>query len=163
MELFALIITIILIFILLGIYINYNFTKNKLKKQLVIQLSYKSKSLTLQNTRNNNELDFISINKTKIENFFDLEELKNDIDYYNKKETILYFHCEKLISKYYTKLLLLDKVYELNENQTIKIKINKNDVLNSDFNENIILKSEKEEINFIINICYNMNNHFIIK
>ena len=58
--------------------------------------------------------------------------------------------------------MLLNKEYKLNENQTIKIKINKNDVLNSDFNENIILKSENEEINFIINICYNMNNHYQI-
>ena len=162
MEVFTLIITFILMLILLKIYMNYNNGKNEPKNQIIFQPSYKYISITLPNESCNNELDDILVKKAKIEKYFDLEELKKDIDCYNKKETNLYFHCEKLISKYYSKLLLLNKEYELNENKIIEIKINKNELLNSDFNEQIILKSEKDEIKFIINICYNMNNHYQI-
>ena len=161
MEFFTLIFTIILMCILLIIYMNYNYRKKNTKKKM-FQPSYKHISINLPNNSYINELDDKSVKKAKLEKYFDLDELKKDIDYYNKKETILYFHCEKLISKYYSKLLLLNKEYELNENKIIEIKINKNELLNSDFNEQIILKSEKEEIKFVINICYNMNNHYQI-
>ena len=104
--------------------------------------------------------DSISKKKKRIENLFDIKDLKRDIENYNKKETILNFHCEQLISKYYSKLLIFNKEYDINENETIEIKVNKIELTKSDFNENIILKSEEEEIKFLINICYNMNNHY---
>ena len=100
--------------------------------------------------------------RKKIENFFGLNELKRSIKDINKKETLLFFHCDKLIHKYYSKLIIFDKEYNLDENIIIKIKVQKDDLFNSDFNTNIILKSNKEEIKFVINISYFMNNHYQI-
>ena len=119
MEFFTLIFTIILMCILLKIYMNYNYRKKNTKKQIMFQPSYKHVSINLPNNSYINELDDKSVKKAQLEKYFDLDELKKDINYYNKKETILYFHCEKLISKYYSKLLLLNKEYELNENKII--------------------------------------------
>ena len=102
------------------------------------------------------------IKKNKIEQYFNLKELKKIIEDYNKKETILYFHCETLVSKYYSKIYIFNEEYDLKENETIKIKVKKFELINSDFTEKIILKSEKGKIDFIINISYNMNNHYQI-
>ena len=55
---------------------------------------------------------------------------------------------------------IFNREYDLNENSTIKIYLNKTSLLNSDIIENVILKSNKEEIEFDISICFNMNNHY---
>ena len=99
--------------------------------------------------------------KKNLEKYFGLKELKKDIEYFNNKETILYFHCEKLVRKYFSSLIVFNKEYIINENDIIRIKVEKIDVLSSDFTEKIILGSEKGvSIDFIINISYNMNNHY---
>ena len=99
--------------------------------------------------------------KKNLEKYFGLKELKKDIEFFNSKETILYFHCEKLVRKYFSALEVFNKVYIINENDTIRIKVEKIDILSSDFTEKIILKSDEgTSINFIINISYNMNNHY---
>ena len=104
----------------------------------------------------------LSLKKKKLEKYFDLKEFKENIEAFNKKETFLIFHCEKLISKYYSKLIIFNTEYNLNENDIIKIKVEKAELMKSDFTENLTLKSEKEEVNFIINIIYHMNNHYQI-
>lgn len=106
--------------------------------------------------------DEISARKNKMKKYFDLKNIKKDIEDFNKKKTLLYFHCEKLISEYYQKLIIFNKEYDLKANKIIEIAFNKFDPFNSDFNENIILKSKNEKIQFIINITYYMNNHYQI-
>ena len=131
--------TIILILITLTVFTIFIYRKNRIKKE-----------------------DDILARKNKMEKYFNLKELKREIEDFNNKETILSFHCVKLISKYYSKLIIFNKEYDLDENSIIEIKTKKVDLFNSDFNENFILKSEKEEIKLIINICYYMNNHYQI-
>ena len=81
--------------------------------------------------------------KNDIEDYFGLNKtFKRDDEKFNSKETILYFHCEKIISKYYSKLIIFNKEYDLIENKRIKIKLAKDEQLYSDFNESIILKSK---------------------
>ena len=68
----------------------------------------------------------ITKKKNEIEEYFDInKKFKRFGEKFNTKETILYFHCEKLVSKYYTKLIIFNKEYDLIENKIIKIKLKK--------------------------------------
>ena len=99
--------------------------------------------------------------KKNLEDYFGLKELKQNAENLNKRETILIFHCEKLVKKYFSKLVIFNKEYAINVNDIIQIKAEKMDVLSSDFTENIILKSDYgTSIDFVINVSYNMNNHY---
>ena len=99
--------------------------------------------------------------KKKLEDYLGLSELKQDIERLNKKETILFFHCQKLVKKYFSTLVIFNKEYAINSNDIIRIKTEKINVLSSDFTEKIILKSDSgESIDFIINVSYNMNNYY---
>ena len=96
--------------------------------------------------------------KINLEEYFGLKELKQQVENLNKTETILIFHCQKLVKKYFSKLVIFNKEYTININDTVKIKSDKIDLLSSDFNEKITLKSDEgTSINFIINISYNMH------
>ena len=105
-------------------------------------------------------LNLLIFKKVSLEQKFKLKELKKTIDEFNSRETRIIFHCEKLIRKYYSKLIIFNEEYDLNKNNIINIQVKKTDPLNSDITEKVILKSDKDEIKFIINICLNMNNHY---
>ena len=122
---------IILILITLFIYLKYYYKKNTISK------------------------------KKKLENYLGLAELKQDIEGLNKKATILFFHCQKLLKKYFSTLVVFNEEYTINSNDIISIKTEKINVLNSDFTEKINLKTDSgESIDFIINVSYNMNNYY---
>ena len=140
MENLGLLITIFLMLITLIILVVHIYKK------------YSKKSIAKVDSHN-------SFNKR---NKIDFDGLKRIITDFNKKETLLFFHCDKLIHKYYSKLIIFNKEYNLDENDIIKIKVEKGELFNSDFNASIILKSDKEEIKFVINISYFMNNHYQI-
>ena len=99
--------------------------------------------------------------KKKLEDYLGLADLKQDIERLNKKETILFFHCQKLLKKYFSTLVVFNEEYTINSNDIIHIKTEKINVLSSDFTEKIILKTDSgESIDFIINVSYNMNNYY---
>ena len=99
--------------------------------------------------------------KKKLEDYLGLADLKQDIEGLNKKETILYFYCQKVVKKYFSTLVIFNEEYTINSNNTICIKTKKINVLSSDFTEKIILKTDSgESIDFIINVSYNMDNYY---
>ena len=99
--------------------------------------------------------------KKKLEDYLGLADLKQDIERLNKKETILFFHCQKLLKKYFSTLVVFNEEYTINSNDIIHIKTEKINVLSSDFTEKIILKTDSgESIDFIINVSYNMDNYY---
>ena len=101
--------------------------------------------------------------KKRLENYFNLYDLKKEINDYQKKKTNIIFCCEKIREIKYTKLIIFGTEYALKENKQLKINIDRTNPLKSDFSENVILKSENgEEILFIINICYHMDNYYQI-
>ena len=101
------------------------------------------------------------IRKKKLQYFFNPKDLKHDIEAFHKRKTVLYFYCEKLISKYYSKLTIFNKDYNLYQDAIIKIEVNKLELMDSVFTENIILQSPQgDAIDFIINISYNMDNYY---
>ena len=105
--------------------------------------------------------NFYIIKRKKLDEYFKLTKLLNEIKEYYKKETKLIFCCEKLLIKYYSKLIIFNKEYNLNENTHITISINKTNPIKSDFTEKIYLKSDNgDTINFIINICYHIDNYY---
>ena len=67
----------------------------------------------------------IAFKKNKLEKYFYLKELKGEIEEFHKKKTVLYFCCEKIISKYYSRLIIFGEEYQLKENDIIKIDVNK--------------------------------------
>lgn len=99
--------------------------------------------------------------KNKLENYLDLHDLRTQIKDYEKRETKVIFYCEKLVSNYYSKLLIFNLEHDLDTEKPIEILINKKNPIKSDFTEKIILRSiNGEEKEFIINICYYMNNYY---
>ena len=99
--------------------------------------------------------------KKKLEDYFGLTELKQYVEKLNKTETILVFLCQKLIKKYFSKLVVFNKEYTINSNDEIQIKAEKINLLSADFTEKIILKSDSGgSIDFVINVSYNMNNYY---
>ena len=112
---------------------------------------------------NRKSLKYIYINrkKEKLEKFFCLHNLREKIKVYEKRETKAIFYCEKLVSIYYSKLLIFNSEYDLDIKKPIEIPIDKKNPIKSDFTEKIILKSINGETKeFIINICYYMNNYY---
>ena len=104
---------------------------------------------------------YVLIKKKKLKDYFDLNQIKREISTFHKRETILYFYCEKIISTFYSKLTIFNKDYNLKEKNIIKIIVNKNEFMDSDFTEEISLISENgDKVNFAINVCYNMNNYY---
>ena len=60
-------------------------------------------------------------------------------------------------------MIIFDKEYNLNEKTPLIITISKTNPLKSNFTENIILKSDNDDTkNFIINICYHIDNYYQI-
>jgi len=45
--------------------------------------------------------------KASLDDKFNLKELKREINEFNNKDTLLFFHCEKLNYKYYFKPIIL--------------------------------------------------------
>jgi len=100
-------------------------------------------------------------NEIALEEYLDLNNLQKEITNFHKKETKIIFFCEKLILNYYSKLIIFNEEYNLNEKTPLIITMSKTNPLKSDFTENIILKSDNGDTkNFIINICYHIDNYY---
>ena len=119
--------------------------------------------LTLIINRKSLKYIYINSKKKKIEKFFDLYDLRKEIKDFEKSETKVIFYCEKLVSNYYSKLLIFNSEYVLDIEKPIEIQIDRKNPIKSDFTEKIILKSINGETKeFIINICYYINNYYQI-
>ena len=64
---------------------------------------------------------YVLIKKKKLKDYFDLNKVKREISTFHKKETILYFYCEKIISTFYSKLTIFNKDYNLKEKNILKL------------------------------------------
>ena len=119
--------------------------------------------LTLIINRKSLKYIYINSKKKKIEKFFDLYDLRKEIKDFEKSETKVIFYCEKLVSNYYSKLLIFNSEYVLDIEKPIEIQIDRKNPIKSDFTEKITLKSINGETKeFIINICYYINNYYQI-
>ena len=125
--------------------------------------SFKSLKRLFNNIIKSLKNKYIKIKKKRLEDYLNLYDLMKQIKDYRKKETKIFFYCQKLVSNYYTTLNIFNQDYELDPNKSIYISIDRQNPIKSDFTEKILLKSKNNDTKeFIINICYHMNNYYDI-
>ena len=101
--------------------------------------------------------------KKRLSECFNLGNLYSEIIQFYKRKTNIVFHCEKVISKYYTKLIIFGETHDLNENIPIKISLDEKKPITTDDTVKITLKSDNGSgKEFLININYHMDNYYQI-